>query len=89
MTVSAINKDLAPKSLGKKVFFRRKKNCPLADFKAKEIDYKDIRLLTRFTSERGRILPTRITSICAKKQRKLAIAIKRARAIALLPYVGQ
>jgi small subunit ribosomal protein S18 len=72
--------------LGRKVFFRRRKSCPLSGSHAPVIDYKDVRLLGRFTSEHGKILPSRITSVCAKKQRKLATAIKRARTIALLPY---
>ena len=51
------------------------------------IDYKDVRLLQRFISERGKIVPSRITAVCAKKQRELAKAIKRARFLGLLPYV--
>ncbi len=76
-------------STGRKVFFRRRKTCPLTGPKAPAIDYKDVRLLTRFVSERGKILPSRITSVSAKKQRKLSTAIKRARNLALLPYVSQ
>ena len=53
------------------------------------IDYKDIELLKRFISERGKILPRRISGVCAKHQRKLTVAIKRARAIALLPYTAE
>jgi small subunit ribosomal protein S18 len=72
---------------GRKVFFRRKKTCPLTGTNAPKIDYKDMKLLQRFVSERGKILPSRITSVCHKKQRSLATAIKRARNIALLPFV--
>ncbi len=72
---------------GRKVFFRRKKTCPLTGTNAPKIDYKDMKLLQRFISERGKILPSRITSVCHKKQRSLATAIKRARNIALLPFV--
>jgi SSU ribosomal protein S18P len=54
---------------------------------APKIDYKDVRLLSRFLSERGKIVPSRITAVSAKKQRELARAIKRARFLALLPYV--
>lgn len=68
---------------------RRRKTCPLSGPKAPAIDYKDVRLLSRFISERGKILPSRITSVSAKKQRTLATAIKRARNLALLPYVSQ
>ena len=74
---------------GRKVFFRRKKSCPLTGANAPKIDYKDLKLLQRFISERGKILPSRITSVCHKKQRALATAIKRARNLALLPFVTQ
>ncbi|EAO52773.1 SSU ribosomal protein S18P [Bacillus thuringiensis serovar israelensis ATCC 35646] len=53
------------------------------------IDYKDVDLLKRFVSERGKILPRRVTGTSAKYQRKLTVAIKRARQMALLPYVGE
>ncbi len=69
-----------------KVFFRRKKSCPFSEEGAPKIDYKDTELLTRYVSERGKILPRRITSVSAKKQRELAVAIKRARVLALLPF---
>lgn len=74
---------------GRKVFFRRKKTCPLTGNNAPKIDYKDTKLLARFISERGKILPSRITSVSHKKQRVLAAAIKRARNLALLPFVSQ
>lgn len=74
---------------GKKVFFRRRKTCPLSGNNAPVIDYKDVKLLQRFISERGKILPSRITAVSAKKQRALSQAIKRARNLALLPYVTQ
>ncbi len=74
---------------GKKVFFRRRKTCPLSGKGAPVIDYKDTKLLSRFISERGKILPSRITAVSAKKQRALSQAIKRARNLALLPYVNQ
>jgi small subunit ribosomal protein S18 len=68
-------------------FFRRKKTCPFSGAGAPKIDYKDVKLLQRFISERGKIVPSRITAVSAKKQRILAKAIKRARFMALLPYV--
>ena len=68
-------------------FFRRKKTCPFSGAGAPKIDYKDVKLLQRFISERGKIVPSRITAVSAKKQRLLANAIKRARFMALLPYV--
>lgn len=74
---------------GRKVFFRRKKTCPLTGANAPKIDYKDVKLLQRFISERGKILPSRITSVSHKKQRVLAQAIKRARNLALLAFVVQ
>jgi small subunit ribosomal protein S18 len=68
-------------------FFRRKKTCPFSGEGAPKIDYKDVKLLQRFISERGKIVPSRITAVSSKKQRLLANAIKRARFMALLPYV--
>ena len=68
-------------------FFRRRKTCPFTGPKAPKIDYKDVRLLRRYTSERGKIVPSRITAVSTKKQRKLAQAIKRARFLALMPYL--
>ncbi len=68
-------------------FFRRRKSCPFSGEGAPKIDYKDTRLLQRYVSERGKIVPSRITAVCAKKQRELAKAIKRARFLGLLPYV--
>lgn len=79
----------APRSAGggRRPFFRRRKTCPFSGPNAPVIDYKDIKLLSRFISERGKIVPSRITAVSAKKQRELARAIKRARFLALLPYV--
>ena len=68
-------------------FFRRRKSCPFAAKDAPKIDYKDVRLLQGFMSERGKIVPSRITAVSAKKQRELAQAIKRARQIGLLPFI--
>jgi len=68
-------------------FFRRRKSCPFSGPNAPTIDYKDIKLLGRFLSERGKIVPSRITAVSNKKQRRLATAIKRARFLALIPYV--
>ena len=75
--------------LVRNVFFRRVRGCPLSGEDAPKIDYKDIELSQRYISERGRITPSRISSISLKKQRELAKAIKRARQLALLPYVAQ
>ena len=70
-------------------FFRRHKSCPFSGPNAPKINYKDTRLLQRFISERGKIVPSRITAVSALKQRELARAIKRARFLGLLPYVIQ
>jgi small subunit ribosomal protein S18 len=68
-------------------FHRRRKTCPFSGQNSPKIDYKDVRLLQRYISERGKIVPSRITAVSQKKQRLLAQAIKRARFLALLPYV--
>jgi small subunit ribosomal protein S18 len=68
-------------------FFRRRKSCPFSGKNSPVIDYKDVRLLQGFMSERGKIVPSRITAVSAKKQRELGQAIKRARQIGLLPYL--
>ena len=68
-------------------FFRRRKTCPFSGANAPKIDYKDVKLLQRFVSERGKIVPSRITAVSAKKQRELAQAIKRARILGLLPFI--
>ncbi len=68
-------------------FFRRRKTCPFSGANAPKIDYKDVKLLQRYVSERGKIVPSRITAVSQKNQRELARAIKRARFLALLPYV--
>ena len=68
-------------------FGRRRKVCPFSGANAPKIDYKDVKMLQRFLSERGKIVPARITAVSAKNQRQLATAIKRARFLALLPYV--
>ena len=72
--------------MARKPFFRRRKSCPFSGSDASAIDYKDVKLLQRYISERGKIVPSRITAVSAKKQRELSRAIKRARFLALLPY---
>ncbi len=69
-----------------KQFFYRRKFCNLCLDKVTGLDYKDYRLLRRFTTDRGRIIPRRITGNCAKHQRMMTGAIKKARIIALLPF---
>lgn len=72
----------------RKRFFHRRKVCRFCADKTLEINYKNPRTLKYFTTERGKIIPRRISGTCAKHQRILTTAIKRARAIALMPYVG-
>ncbi len=74
---------------GKKTFFKRRKTCPFSGPKAPAIDWKDIRTLGRYISERGKIMPSRITAVSTGKQRELAQAIKRARYMALLSPIKQ
>ena len=66
-------------------FFRRRKSCPFSGPSAPKIDYKDVKLLQRFVSERGKIVPSRITAVSTKKQRELSQAIKRAASSACFP----
>ncbi len=73
----------------RKIFFRRRKSCPFSGKNATVIDYKDVRTLSRFVSERGKMTPSRITAVSAKRQRALSNAIKRARFLALMPYVNK
>ena len=70
-------------------FKRRKKVCYFTQNKVKEIDFKDVELLRRFITERGKILPRRVTGTSAKHQRQLTSAIKRARFLGLMPYVAE
>ena len=64
------------------------KSCPLSGKDAPTVDYKNINLLRRYITEKGKILPSRVTQVSTKKQRQLALAVKRARFLALLPYVS-
>ena len=67
---------------------KKRKNCSLCADKVESIDYKDAAKLRRFTSDRAKILPRRVTGTCAYHQRHLTTAIKRARTVALLPYTN-
>ncbi|HEX7025203.1 MAG TPA: 30S ribosomal protein S18 [Gemmatimonadales bacterium] len=66
---------------------RQKKGDPIAELRIRVVDYKDEKLLSRFISERGKILPRRLSGVSARHQRQLQVAIKRARYLALLPYI--
>ncbi len=76
-----------PHGGGQKTFFRRKKSCPFSGNNAQIIDWKDTKTLGRFISERGKMVPSRITNVSMKKQRELSKAVKRSRYMAMLPYV--
>lgn len=82
------NRQTSINNLPFKPLFKRRKVCPFSGPKGLKIDYRDVRMLQRYVSERGRIIPSRITGVSAKKQRELANAIKRARFMALMPYVA-
>ena len=79
----------AGKEGGKRFFFRRRKVCKFCADKIDYIDYKDIKTLQAFVPERGKVLPRRMFGTCAEHQRKLTLAIKRARNIALLPFASE
>jgi small subunit ribosomal protein S18 len=66
---------------------RTRKSCPFCESRVRFLDYKDDRALGRFITDRGKILPSRLSGVCARHQRQLAIAIKRARFLALIPYI--
>ena len=87
MARDTANRQLGAQSNARRPFQRRRKTCPFSGPNAPRIDYKDVKLLQRYISERGKIVPSRITAVSLKKQRELAQAIKRARFLALLPYV--
>ncbi len=70
-------------------FYRARKSCSFCTDGVQDVDYKDIRMLGRFLGERGRLAPGRVSGVCAAHQRKLGKAIKRARYLALLPFVSQ
>jgi small subunit ribosomal protein S18 len=71
----------------KRLFFRKKRVCPLAGLPDEQINYKNVALLNQFISERGRILPNRVTFLSTKSQRRIKGEIKNARALALMPFV--
>ena len=79
----------AGKEAGKRYFFRRRKVCKFCADKIDYIDYKDVKLLSGFVPERGKILPRRMFGTCAEHQRKVTLALKRARNIALLPFASE
>ena len=83
----ALEKGARPDAQKRRGGRRRKKVCAFCADKNAVIDYKDVNRLKRFISERGKILPRRITGTCAKHQRAVTVAIKRARHVALMPYV--
>lgn len=76
-------------TISNKTGFRHSRVCPLAEYPEEDIDYKNKDLLYKFTSDYGRILPRRLTGVCAKKQRKLRLAVIKARFLAILPYCSK
>jgi small subunit ribosomal protein S18 len=74
---------------GGRKFFRRKKVCKFCVEKIESINYKDVRLLSQFVAESGKIVPRRLTGVCTPHQRRLSLAIKQARNIALLPFAAR
>ncbi len=91
MTTSNFKKGVPPKksNIPEGPFVRRRKQCPFTAAGVRHIDYKDIDTLVQFVTERGKIIPRRITGVSSYHQRQLAQAIKRARHMALLPFVAQ
>ncbi len=91
VTPAAAESAPAPQKEGKKFVKRipRKKVCAFCQNKVESIDYKDVNLLKKYITEGGKILPRRMTGTCAKHQRVLAKAIKRARLVDLLPFKGE
>ncbi|MFW6132122.1 MAG: 30S ribosomal protein S18 [Candidatus Aminicenantaceae bacterium] len=83
-----VQKQRRPRGRYKRPFTARRKVCRFCQNNIKNIDYKDIALLKKYVPERGKISPRRVTGTCAFHQRKLSLAIKRARLLALLPYVS-
>jgi small subunit ribosomal protein S18 len=73
---------------GRKQYFRRRKVCKFCDEKIDVIDYKDVRMVSQFVSDRGKILPRRLTGTCSPHQRLLTVAIKRARNLAFIPFAS-
>lgn len=85
-TGAAASEDKAVKKMIRRM--PKRKVCAFCAEHATEIDYKDVARLRKFTTEKGKILPRRMSGVCAEHQRDLAIAIKRAREMALMPYCG-
>ena len=83
--MSELRKDL---KTDKRPYNFKKRSCPLSIKNAPKVDYKDVKLLRRFVTEQGKIMPRRVTGTSAKMHRKLIRAIKRARNIALMPYTN-
>ena len=67
----------------------RKKTCPLSNKNSPKVDYKDVKLLSRYITEKGKIIPSRVTNVSRKKQKELSISIKRARYLALMSYTNK
>ena len=88
-TARPARREGAPTGGPRRQYFRRRKVCKFCEEKIDVIDYKDVRLVAQFVSERGKILPRRLTGTCSMHQREVTAAIKRARNIALLPFASE
>jgi small subunit ribosomal protein S18 len=86
-SMDGLDQDSRSDKNSSKMFFRKRKGCPLCSNGVPEIDYKDPELLGKFISEGGRMLPSRITNVCSKHQRSIKKSIRHSRIIALLPFV--
>ena len=86
MKKSKINRNRSREDKKNSPFEERKKFCPFSQKNSPKIDYKDIKLLSRYVSEKGKITPSRITNVSSKKQKELSKAIKRARFLGLMSY---
>lgn len=78
-----------PPASSESLFVKKKRTCPFASAGIRDINYKDTKTLLQFVTENGKIIPRRITGVCAKHQKMLAKAIKQARFVALLPFVAE
>ena len=88
MKVDQMRKQMKNKAFDNTSRMLLNKSCPLSGKDAPKVDYKNINLLKRYTTEKGKILPSRVTQVSTKKQKQLSQAVKRARFLALLPYVS-
>ncbi len=87
MSAAEVTETPSAPATGRRAYNRKRRSCPLSGKNAPKIDYKNTRLLGQYITDGGKIIPARISGLCAGKQREIATAIKRARFMALIPYV--